>query len=303
MSIDECSDSQLSGNETPTIRELTTSTADGTEPFSTKPFLIHGHLTSQANSFPITFLADTGATGYAFVDRSLVPEICERLGIEPISLAKPKKVRGYDGKLAKKSITEAIYPNWVLLGHKQLTAPMLITDLGQHMAILGKPWMNQEKVCLNMASDTIEFPSSRTASKANTNANSELSNSSKPPPIQAPSVSTRSSKTSPNILPRPKPREGDESFTIHSIGAEAFGLLARRARQDRTEIFALSMQDIDAQLAFHQEVKAEEISLSSVETSSQNLADIKNKLPPEYHEFLDVFDRAEADKLPPNRRS
>ncbi len=39
----------------------------------------------------------------------------------------------------------------------------------------------------------------------------------------------------------------------------------------------------------------------STDETAQNLEDVKAKLPPEYQEFLDVFDRAQADKLPPHR--
>jgi len=40
-----------------------------------------------------------------------------------------------------------------------------------------------------------------------------------------------------------------------------------------------------------------------VKASIANLKDVKNKLPKEYHNFLDVFDRSEANKLPPHRPS
>ena len=268
-----------------------------TELFSSKPFLVGGSLTSQDKSYSIQILVDTGATGYAFIDRSLVSEICELLEINPIRLAKPKKLRGYDGQIAKKPITEALYPNLVLPGHKELTAPMLITDLGQHAAILGKPWMNRFGVLLDMSNDTIIFPNQlpKTNPKPILSINPESKS-----PLETRVVEPSTSKA-PKILPRLKPPQEDEQYTIHSVGAEAFGLLARGARRNKTEIFALSMEDIDNQLAFHREAQLDVISLSSVEAASQNLEEIKAKLPSEYHEFLDVFDRAQADKLPPHR--
>lgn len=90
-------------------------------------------------SYNAQILVDTGATGYAFVDRRLMYETCSILGIDPIKLAKPRLIRGYDGQSCKKLITYALYPNLILSGHKELTVPILITDLGHHAVILGKP--------------------------------------------------------------------------------------------------------------------------------------------------------------------
>lgn len=43
--------------------------------------------------------------------------------------------------------------------------------------------------------------------------------------------------------------------------------------------------------------------MSNVEMASQNLDEIKSKLPSHLHKYLDVFDRAQANKLPPHRLS
>ena len=61
------------------------------------------------------------------------------------------------------------------------------------------------------------------------------------------------------------------------------------------------MKDIDRDIAYDAEARAEEISLSSVETAIQNLGDIRKQLPPEYQEFLDVFNRFKVDQLPSHR--
>ncbi|KAM3518662.1 hypothetical protein MY4038_010033 [Beauveria bassiana] len=69
------------------------------------------------------------------------------------------------------------------------------------------------------------------------------------------------------------------------IGAAPFACLAKRARKTPQEykIFAATLQDIEKAL-----------------TPKANL-DPKEKLPNEYYEFLDVFSKKEADKLPPHR--
>ena len=85
-----------------------------------------------------TALLDTGATGYSFVDPAMACRVCDKLGIEPIRLSKPKAIRGIDGKQAL-SVTHAIYPTMAVQDHRETTTPMLLTKLGQHQIILGKP--------------------------------------------------------------------------------------------------------------------------------------------------------------------
>ena len=69
------------------------------------------------------------------------------------------------------------------------------------------------------------------------------------------------------------------------ISAEAFSLWRRQQKKDkRIEIFAVSLKDIDKALR-----------------PKPPPTDPSTKLPHHYHEFLDVFDRKEAETLPPLR--
>ena len=101
-------------------------------------------------------LLDTGATGHAFIDESTAREVCEKLQISPQRLTRPKPVKGFDGKRGK-DITHAIYPTLTVQDHKETVAPLLITQLGQHKMILGKPWMRKHGVIIDMATDKITF--------------------------------------------------------------------------------------------------------------------------------------------------
>lgn len=76
-----------------------------------------------------------------------------------------------------------------------------------------------------------------------------------------------------------------EALDVCMIGAAPFVRLtdkARKAPEDFT-IFAATLQDIEKAL------------------TPKTAIDPKGKLPVEYHEFLDVFSKKEADKLPPHR--
>lgn len=66
------------------------------------------------------------------------------------------------------------------------------------------------------------------------------------------------------------------------ISAAAFSLLARNKKRG-VEIFTASLADIEKALAV------------------KKYSDPRTKLPKHFHDFLDVFDRKEADKLPPKR--
>ena len=263
------------------------------ELFSLHPFVLNCQVFASNHLFNLQCLLDTGCTAYTLIHEKLIPTICESLGIEPIQLSKPKRVRGFDGKIAKKHITHAIYPGLIIQKHRELSVPMLIADLGQHDVILGKPWMNRHRLQLDLSNDSILFPEPSSPPRSKSPSSSEAS---------LPHASTKQMGSFPprvpKVLARPKPEKADAPFSIHSIGAAPFGCLARRYD---TQIFALSMADIDSQLALDRECRMEEISLSTVEAASQNLEELRQKIPPEYHEYLEVFDRSQANRLPPHR--
>ena len=89
------------------------------------------------NEMKTTSLLDTGTTGIAFINLEMARHVCDVLKISFIQLAKPKPIRGFDGKLAP-PITHVIYRMLTVQGHTELLIPFLITKLGQHPLIFGK---------------------------------------------------------------------------------------------------------------------------------------------------------------------
>ena len=303
--------------------------------FTNRLFLVPGTLSCQEDKYQLDFLVDTGATGYAFINKALVPVICNTLSLDPLPLAKPKRIRGFDGVVRKRPITHAIYPTLQLDGYSELTLLMLITDLGSYSAILGKPWMKKAGCLLDMRNDSIiwpdklasmpklevrrrptelavpTIPAKTTGRYWNPSVGSYRQPLSTTSPIETvPSSNqylkpspTHTPKGPPKLLRRPTPEKEDAPFDIYSIRAQAFGLLAKRAKQDSTHVFAASIEEIDYELALHRNLQVESLELSSVEASTANLEDVKKTLLKEYYDFLDVFDRSEANKLPPHRPS
>jgi len=92
-----------------------------------------------------------------------------------------------------------------------------------------------------------------------------------------------------------------ESFSIRSINAASFKTLLNHSKKNQTEVFALFMTDINREIAYNTQCDLNALNVSSINETTQNLKDIKAKLPPKYHEFLDVFDRAQSNKLLPHR--
>jgi len=57
------------------------------------------------------------------------------------------------------------------------------------------------------------------------------------------------------------------------------------------------IEDIDREIIYNTQCKLNVINVFSVNETTQNLKDIKVKLSLKYQDFLDVFDRVQADKL------
>ncbi len=172
---------------------------------------------------------------------------------------------------------------------------MLIADIGHHEAILGKPWMNKNGILLNMRNDVIVFPDQ---------LNTSISIFSIPPNSKHPSWSQSTSppsitQTKVSMMLKRPVRE--ESFSIRSIDAASFKTLLNRSKKDKIEVFALFMTNINRKIAYNTQNDLNALNVSSIDETAQNLEDIKAKLSSEYHEFLDVFDRAQSNKLSSHR--
>ena len=75
---------------------------------------------------------------YIVINEIIVPEICERLQIEPYSLFKLKPLRKYDDQLAKRLITHYLLPTLEVQGYKEKSCLILIAQLRHHDLIFEK---------------------------------------------------------------------------------------------------------------------------------------------------------------------
>jgi len=265
------------------------------ENYFEKSFLIDAHLISQNRSFSLRSLIDSDSIVYMIIHSNLVDKVCKKLKIQFISLAKEKLIRDYDGKISKKIITHKILFNLIIESHKKLTVSMLIADIDHHEVILSKLWMNKNEILLNMQNDVIVFSNQLNTSISifSISLNSKHSSWSQ--------STSSSSITQTKISMMFKRLIRKESFSIRSIDAASFKTLLNHSKKNKIEVFALFMMNINREIAYNTQCDLNALNVSSIDETTQNLKDIKAKLSSKYHEFLDVFDRAQSNKLFPHR--
>lgn len=307
------------------------------DPLARRPFRTSVTLTSQDRRCVLNDgLVDSGCVGaYTVINEALVPRICEELQIEPLPLSKPKPLRGFDGKLAKRPITHCLLPNLEVHGHKESTCPMLIAPLGQHDLILGKPWMNKHGVLLDMLRDKILFVPGRCSHDGNTvSLDKDLTFVSATPRLPIPCVEDASdgdqdlssSESDDFVLgsPRkrtltsPKPlkshrKSNPGNLDICEISADAFHL---NAKNKANRLFSLTINETynlpvpppprEPRIPRNQpcicssETKykrccgshtRDESTADIREATALTPEEIKQRLPVEYHDYVDVFNR------------
>ncbi len=88
-----------------------------------------------------------------------------------------------------------------------------------------------------------------------------------------------------------------ESFSIQSINVTSFKTLLNCSKKNKIKVFALFMMNINRKIAYNTQCNLNALNVSLINEMTQNLKDIKAKLSLKYHKFLDVFDRAQLNKL------
>jgi len=265
------------------------------ENYFEKSFLVYVTLFSQDEFFKLWSLIDSDLTIYILIHTKLVDQICQKLEIQLIQLAKEKLIREYDEKLTKKIIIHKILLNLTVESHKKLTVSMLIADINHHDVILEKLWMNKNEILLDMQNDIIVFSNQLKAlisvflisvrashSKWSWSSNSSISSVFK-------------------VLQRSAFTASKKNFFMFSVKAESFYALIKWSKKNCIEIFIMSIENIDRKIVYNTQCKLNVLDIAFIDASAQNLEDIKVKLSLKYQNFLDVFDRAQVDKLSSHR--
>ncbi len=226
---------------------------------------------------------------------NLVDRVCKELRIQSISLTKEKLIKEYDEKIFKKTITHKILSNLIIESHKKLTVSMLIADIDHHEVILEKSWMNKNEILLNMQIDVIIFSNQLDTfiSIFSISLNSKHSSWSR----STFSTFISQSKISKMLKQSVSTTIQKESFSIWSINVASFKMLLNYSKKDKIKVFALFMMNINREIAYNTQCNLNVLNVFLINETAQNLKDIKAKLSSKYHEFLDVFDWTQSNKL------
>jgi len=260
------------------------------ENYFEKSFLINVFLNSQNRSFSLCSLIDSDSVTHMLIHVNLVNKVCEKLEIQSISLTKEKLIRNYDEKIFKKIITHKILFNLIIESYKKLTVSMLIADINHYEVMLSKLWMNKNEILLNMQNDVIVFSNQLNTSISifSISLNSKHSSWSRLTSLS----SIIQTKISIMLKQSVSTTTKKKSFLIQSIDAASFKTLLNQSKKNQTKVFALFMTDIDREIAYNTQCNLNVLNVSLIDEMTLNLKDIKVKLSSEYHEFLNVFDRA-----------
>ncbi len=68
-------------------------------------------------------------------------------------------------------------------------------------------------------------------------------------------------------------------------------------KKNQIKVFALFIININRKITYNTQCNLNTLNISSINETIQNLKDIKAKLSSKYHKFLNVFDRAQSNKL------
>ncbi len=284
--------------------------------FASESLTIECVLSSNKISYSLKSLIDIEAADYSFIDEVIAQIVCDQLQIKSLTLIKAKSIREFDDHYAKKLITHVIYLNLTVQDHTIDTASMLITQLNQHQMILEKTWMNKIDLVIDMRIDSLRFSNFNPTSQKSI----ALFSSNK-------SITKRKSLTSTHILKRSftfvtsqfsqnkkfieqlKQRDATltsvnskstfslKSFSFSSMNIAMIETATYRMLVKRSDVktFAVIILKIDW-LITTVENKSEEVNLHEL-FHAEALEQVKIKLLSEYHDYLDIFDRAMINQL------
>ncbi len=286
-------------------------------------------LSSNEISYSLKSLINIEAADYSFIDEVIAQIVCDQLQIKFLTLIKAKSIREFDNHYAKKLITHVIYSNLTVQDHIIDTASMLITRLDQHQMILEKTWMNKINLVIDMQIDFLRFSnftlnqksivlftSNKTIMKQKSLTSTHIlkrfftfvTSQSRQKSLSFSQFNKKSVKlieqsksleavsSSVNFKSTFSLKSAFSSTNIFMIEAATYRMLVKWSD---VKIFAVIVLKID-RLITTVENKSEEVNLHEL-LHVEILKQVKIKLFSEYHDYLNVFDRAMIDQLSSHR--
>jgi len=234
-----------------------------------KHLFITCSLTVNNQEIPTPALIDCGATGIAFMDQDF-----SRHHQIPLQELKPnKQVEVIDGRpIESGDITHIAKVGMQIQEHME-QLPMLITKLGHYPIVLGIPWLRLHDVAVRSASSTVTFGSYYCITHCHD-----------------------ASVTIQGVMEEPP----EPVYQVQEI----FELKIRPLRQFRRNIVMLN------EASFFRTIKKGRLAVfkaslyditKAIEANHLKERPLKEIVSKQYHEFLPLFNKVLADRLPPHR--
>lgn len=245
----------------------------------------HMYVKAQTDNTTLITLIDTGASGFAFISE----RICNQLKLIPSILKSPLALVGFEGKSGAQ-ITKTLTFSLAVGRHREkITA--FVTPNMKYDLVLGLPWLEEHNPYVNWTENTItfgetcmqkaccQFETTIPYVNAITDLSSAESYAQKGTPIQPPEISKE-----------------NYSSPIQVSAIDFFDL----SQKPENSYFALSIRDLDLLLDPCMQ-REPTVQINNASICIPKNADPEQYLPAQYHDFLDVFDRKQANTLPPHR--
>jgi hypothetical protein len=214
-------------------------------------------------------LIDCGATGIAFMDQ----DFARHHEVPLRELKEKRQVEVIDGRTIESGdITHLAEVGMNIQDHKE-KIPMFVTKLGHYPIVLGIPWLRLHDVAVRFASNTVTFGSQYCVNHCHDTPVTVQGVTEEPPePIY------EEKKLWTADIWKPRPFRGN---IVMLNGASFF----RMVTQGRLTIFKASLYDIN----------------KAIEAQDFKEKPLQEIIPNLYHEFLPLFSKVLADRLPPHR--
>jgi len=234
-----------------------------------KHLVITCSLTVNNQEIPTHALIDCGATGIAFMDQ----DFARHHQIPLQELKEKKQVEVIDGRpIESGDITHIAKVGMKIQEHKE-QLPMFITKLGHYPIVLGIPWLRLHDVAVLFASNTVTFGSQYCTTHSHDTSVTVQGVTEEPPePVyQVKNI------FEPKIRPL-RPFRGDIAMLNGT-------LFFRTVKRGKLTLFKASLYDIN----------------KAIEAKDLKERPLEEIIPEQYHEFLPLFNKVLADRLPPHR--
>ena len=198
-----------------------------------------------------------------------------------IPLKKPRTLEVIDGRpVASGLVTHQVRARLQIRHHMEM-ATFFVTQLGHYPLVLGIPWLQEHHATIRWRANTITFDSEECCKLHNAFG--------RPTWIKGL-----------DFIPEP-PQPKRMAF-INSTALLSLGRRKGRDGKPRHEIQSLTMQQINAALKLAG--LRSSLRLAGLKPKDKDTAQTKDPrllVPEHFHDFLHVFEKGEARKLPPHR--